>query len=328
MAKSSRSVSADRDSATQVELTRRRLRVNRLERELDLLLGDLPRAVRDRLTMNAFKFGSDASRRAFFAKLKADKAAGGGGGKRLGGALTGGTARPAMEVLKGDPDLDTTEVEVKFKKEADELVRELVGRDLTHDEICALANAPAGSEVTVSRIGPSGQPKRILALYSKSERHDAIRFLSKVGGQLELENSSMDVFEQGTGLGTKLLARQVDAAAAIGVDLITTNAIGKGDGRNGPVDKDAVGYAVWPRLGYDAKLDAVRREGLVGDSSGPLAEAYANAQTIQDLFRLPGGLETWKIRGRGMYMQFDPTPGSRSRQVLDRYVEARFGGDE
>lgn len=56
------------------------------------------------LTENAFKFGSDASRRAFFAKLAADKATGGGGGKPF---MKGISTKPTENGLTGEGELDS-----------------------------------------------------------------------------------------------------------------------------------------------------------------------------------------------------------------------------
>lgn len=268
------------------------------------------------LAMNAF--ANAASRRAFFAKLAADKATGGGGkGKKLGGALTGPAKRSAMDVLKGDPDLDATEIEPEYGRgEPQKKIKELFGRELSPEELASLANAPSGSTVKVLDAG-----RDRLEVYSNSERHDAVRFVKRDhNGDLVLENSSFEVFENGTGLGSKLLARQVDAAQKLGVKLIETHAARGDDTANG--------YYTWPRLGYNADLDGLDRKSITEGMDGPLKDLYLKAETVQDLFRLPGGLEAWRLRGNGKSMSFDPTPGSRSRQVLDAYIAARFSEDE
>lgn len=255
-------------------------------------------------TVNAF--ASDKARRWYFATrakaMAADKATGGGGGKR---------SRPLLT----DPDLDASKVKVRFEDgtSPEKVGQGLFGRPLTHEEIVALSVAPAGSEVRVFRKGTG------LEFYSSSERHEASRVVSRNdAGELVLDNYSLEIYATGSGLGTKLLARQVETAGSLGISKITTHAV-----RNA----DSNGYYTWPRLGYDAELGSRLRAKFSLNAPDKLTQQVVGEKaTLSELLATPEGRAFWKEYGATTPMTFDPTPGSRSRQVLAAYIAERFGG--
>ena len=75
------------------------------------------------------------------------------------------------------------------------------------------------------------------------------------------------------------------------------------------------GYYTWPRLGYDAELEPEYRR--------KLPEQFRDARTVQDLMATREGAEHWKRTGYMAQMKFDTTPGSRSIQVLNRYLASK-----
>jgi GNAT superfamily N-acetyltransferase len=158
-------------------------------------------------------------------------------------------------------------------------------------------------------------------------------------GDLEIVNHELEVYpgRQGAGLGTKVLAQEVAACERMGVRRIKTQA-GRGPNMNG--------YYTWPRVGYDAELDADEwaRMAVMGKYEGEAFKGQSPAQikdairqTVADLklpvdrsFRLSDMMKTaagraaWKRFGISIACEFDPRPGSLSRRTFDAYVKEKF----
>lgn len=115
---------------------------------------------------------------------------------------------------------------------------------------------------------------------------------------------------RGGGFGTKAFADQVRGMVREGGKEIVTTA-GKGGGGKDKMN----GYYTWPRLGYDAPLEEQYRR--------KLPEQFRDARTVQDLMATREGAEHWKQTGYMAQMKFDTTPGSRSIQVLNRYLASK-----
>jgi hypothetical protein len=110
------------------------------------------------------------------------------------------------------------------------------------------------------------------------------------------------------GVATRVVARQMDAAAKMGIQTVFLTAAGeKGDDYNG--------YYTWPRLGFDAKIpwNTIKRA----------PPGLRSATTLLDLFSRPGGPEWWKEHGSEIVVSFDPSLGSPNRQALDDYLAVK-----
>lgn len=115
---------------------------------------------------------------------------------------------------------------------------------------------------------------------------------------------------RGSGMGTKAFAGQVQGMVFEGGKNIHTTA-----GKGGAGGDKMNGYYTWARLGYDAELDdSYRRK---------LPEQFKAAKTVQDLMATKEGAAHWKQTGYMTGMDFDTTPGSRSIQVLNRYLASK-----
>lgn len=108
---------------------------------------------------------------------------------------------------------------------------------------------------------------------------------------------------RGGGLGTRIFASEVEAAARAGFDHIETTA-GRSESMNG--------YYTWPRLGYDAEID-----------SYDLPDSLSSAQYVSDLMRTQEGRDWWRENGYQTEMRFDLSNGSLSRAVLDAYLKEK-----
>jgi len=109
-----------------------------------------------------------------------------------------------------------------------------------------------------------------------------------------------------------------------------------------------VGYAVWPKFGYNATMNSAWRaidsqsEIRAMDSGGDLDLAAAIVQEAEDnynalvdanggkkpvdllqLFSMNGGQDWWKEYGGDITLHFDRRPRSPSREALMRYMDSR-----
>ena len=112
------------------------------------------------------------------------------------------------------------------------------------------------------------------------------------------------------GLGRFSFAIQVESAVQAGYSRIETYAAGSHQN-----DLGLNGYYTWARLGYDAPLTAAERKSLPPELAG--------ARTVADLMATEDGAAWWKANGTGRRMVFDLSPGSRSRQALQHYLERK-----
>lgn len=114
---------------------------------------------------------------------------------------------------------------------------------------------------------------------------------------------------RGQGIGTALLATQVRKAEELGFSHIETHAV-RDDGWNG--------YYTWARLGFDAPIMHV--------DDKPIRDLLRarGVERISDLMKTPDGREWWMKNGGSYKGEFDLTPGSLSRRVLDAYAAQKL----
>jgi hypothetical protein len=88
--------------------------------------------------------------------------------------------------------------------------------------------------------------------------------------------------------------------------------LGAGRGPLPAADADTmVGYAVWPKFGFDAPVAPVELDRFPN-------RALYRASTIQDVRKAAPGW--WEDHGSGRTMSFDLTAGSRSWSILLNYL--------
>jgi len=121
-------------------------------------------------------------------------------------------------------------------------------------------------------------------------------------GELVIHNQFLEVFGTGEGMGTEILARQIQAARNAGVSKLRTEAA-RAENYNG--------YYTWARLGYDAKLpDYAKQE-------------FPKLDKISDLMMTEKGRSWWKKNGKTIDMDFDLDPNSRSSKIFESYLSAK-----
>jgi len=177
------------------------------------------------------------------------------------------------------------------------------------DHLTALAGGQPGSRVSAFAGSTPGTLNLSIDHPDTTEWRRSLSVAAD--GSLELYNAMFFLRPnaQGSGFGTTAFAAQVAGAVAAGVSRIKTCA-GRGTLDGVPMN----GYATWPRLGYDAPLDAGQR--------AKLPEGLKGAKTVLDLYESKEGRDWWKENGTTTGMTFDVSPGSRSLKTLNAYLAA------
>jgi hypothetical protein len=188
----------------------------------------------------------------------------------------------------------------------------LFGKAITNDEIADLVGAADGATLGIEAY---------YNYHASTESHITVevdhpwytqnRVICKSpAGELVIYNKSFEAEKDApAGMGTRIIARQVQAARAMGVKRLETWGAGS---FNGSMN----GYYTWPRLGYVAELDYTQRE--MAREAG-----LGEVETTADVMRAPGGPAWWKRNGSAGVMKFDLDPDSVSSQALEYYLEEK-----
>ena len=198
-------------------------------------------------------------------------------------------------------------VSVKDKTTADK-IKELTGQS---DPAKLARAAGATHDADVKMEYKNGQ----VEINVVHDDYTSIRYLKKEGGELVMTNAEIKVHKKGTGQGTEIFAEQVKHAEELGVSKIKAVAAGsKGSKYNG--------YYTWPRLGYDQDLsDDIP---MKNSARAELTTKFPKAKSVGDLMTTKEGREWWQENGADLdFATFDLKKGSRSRKVLDAYIEER-----
>lgn len=199
-------------------------------------------------------------------------------------------------------------------------IAQALGGDWTAAKVAAVAGAPddakvtitkAGSKIEVEAVGPPAADGRKSYILQRS--------VMREGDKVVIDNDLFKVHPdlRNSGLGARIFARQVENAAASGVDRFDTYAAGIAEPKGTPQD-DATynGYYTWPRLGYDG--------GLTKSQRNKLPDTLQGATRISDVMKTPEGRDWWRYEaGAGAEVRFDLKPGSQSRRVLEGYLKER-----
>ena len=258
-------------------------------------------------------------------------------GRERSGASGSGSDKPKTSKLSGDGDIDNFEdiskppAGVTLTIGSDSELRSLKSDifnnpNISDDEVFAAFGALSGSSVDISSSRSGRYSVSISAPYlSGTQNRSVVKYSN---GDIIMSNSYFRVAPdyQGTGIGTKSFARQVEFASKLGVNKISTFAA-KSTVYNtdGSLNKDRSynGYYTWARLGYDASPTTrlTRAQNYFGKS---------DIRSIADLFDIKAssskisGADWWKNNGESYDMTFDLTPGSRSRKRLTDYSKNYF----
>ena len=125
-----------------------------------------------------------------------------------------------------------------------------------------------------------------------------------------IKNSFFKVEDAGKGLGTEILARQIQNASDMGFKKLQTYAT-----RDEHLKYN--GHYTWPRLGFDSAINwrEISREGMSAAS-----EEIKGAEFISDLMKTKAGRDWWKEHGASHMAEFNLDPKSQSMRVFRDYL--------
>lgn len=225
---------------------------------------------------------------------------------------------PAFAALEKDVDVRFRGSDVE-RKEFDKVTKNIFGTKATPEQVAALIGMPEGTKIVVE----------VRHQYIKLEAENKVgmglgadRSIYKDKGTIAIHNNEMSLLkvDQGKGIGLSVFARQVEAARAAGVkEIVCLAARSFGD--------EYVGYAVWPKFGYDGPIPRAVKEAI----AVALPHAAADIQSavnVSDLMRTAEGRAAWIEHGTSFEAKFTITPdkSSLSEAVLDAYIKSKTGG--
>lgn len=213
---------------------------------------------------------------------------------------------------------DTTNSLQSSRKEYRGALRDLDLLNRSIDEIGTLAGQMDGVRTDVYARESDEEEGAYAGIYlfTDSDEYEQRRIVS-VDHNDELvvlnEYFVVDSKHRGSGLGTRIFARQVKAARDMGVGYLSTHAV-RSDGMNG--------YYTWSRLGYDNTLKEAF--GNIRNSTyEAVREAYPKATHISDLMRTKESRDWWKANGTSVHLKFDLNPDSLSMRRFEHYLEQK-----
>lgn len=210
-----------------------------------------------------------------------------------------------ISVVRRNPSVLTRSALIRT---VDEVGQTLFGRTLHDEEWAALVGAPDASEVTIAPSRLDHGDELAIELRHPWVHDYALRRVFLQGRALIVRNEFLTVVptERTQGIGTRMLAIQVGAAAQLGAARIETEA----DGR--PGSRTRVGYYVWGRLGFNGAIRPAVRAAL--------PTSLRDSADINALMFRQAGPEWWQGHGHAFEGTFDLAAGSRSRQILEAYT--------
>lgn len=194
-----------------------------------------------------------------------------------------------------------------------EFARQLIARDFTDEELAEAVGAL--DDATLKVVKKKGADElRIEVEHPRiKEQHRWMRRDEK--GDLLIFNFK---FYKHSGappeVGLDSFQRQVVGAQALGVKRIETFAAGNHESLK---SKNEVGYLVWAKFGFDARLAVEQRMQL------QQTPELATVETLNELISLPAGEEWWKLNGSPMKMVFELTADSSMMRVFRRHLKKK-----
>ena len=188
---------------------------------------------------------------------------------------------------------------------------------LTPSEIAKLAGTTASADVEISYDGNE------IGIKSEDGFSSERIIMKDRGGDPYIYNSWFSVNVKGEGLGSTILARQVQNAINHGFAKIKCSAA-RGNAMTG--------YYVWPLLGYDGPVPDKfsNPDRFRGPSRAEFEEEFKNlpenlknATMVSEFFKTQEGMEFWKKWGLTFDATFDLSEGSYSRRWFAHRIERK-----
>ena len=222
--------------------------------------------------------------------------------------------KPLNQILAGKPVADRVirtpkDVAVDFDYGTEDRLVEMLGRELTHDQIGGLVGALDGAKISVIDHEDGLHFTVRHPLIATQERildHDW-------AGRLFIHNEifrTSRTAPKGTGL--KSFATQAFHAERFGIEYIDTMAAGNYSSTAGKVWN---GYYSWARMGYNARLTESDWDRF------PLT--FRGIEDLNGLIEQTNGKRVWLYYGYGRPMMFDLNRDSASFRILRKYLQEK-----
>ncbi|VTS00558.1 phage portal protein family protein [Tuwongella immobilis] len=214
---------------------------------------------------------------------------------------------------------DKTKVVILDHAAAEKAFQDFFGHPVESSTIKALAWGRDGCDAELEVVSSGDTIKLALssAVYRGKSAFGTSRTIRRdKDGKIVLENDYAKIGKKSRlrGLSAECLLAQAQAAEKLGISRIETYAAGLFSEIS-----DYNGYYTWARCGYLGLMDASQFLSLPPEYQ----RLMGRSRSIQTLMALPGGRDVWKRHGSGWVGVFNPKTGSRSRQILEAYVEER-----
>lgn len=212
------------------------------------------------------------------------------------------------EHFKGDVTVNVDAPDV-----INDIERSLFGREIEDKEWAQLIGAPDGAEVKVAPVGEYGDMANVVHVSSQQDEYRVIqsRYIGQDDeGETVIQNASMTISQDApAGLGTHIIAMEVEKGKDLGVDRIEVYAAGF------PGSAATNGYYTWPRMGFDAPIPSEFRTYLPAE--------LTEATRMNEVMAHPDGRAAWKAQGRGIDLVMDLSEGSKSLATFEAYLEEK-----
>lgn len=219
----------------------------------------------------------------------------------------------------------TKDVSVRYDGVTEAHVKKVLGFAPTASDLADLSGAPGGSVLTIGKAPTRGKAGRtesvdkvkVAKAFQVLVSHPEIEYCRRVvaldvNGRRWVHNEEIRLVEsaKGGGIGSRMLAKQVDLGARLGFSHIECWAARYVRGYSD-------GYIVWPKLGYDGKIPDLARSRLPVEWSGQTL--------VSEILRSEGGVDWWRQFGSDIFdAKFDLAEGSYSRERLKKYMEKKL----
>ena len=187
----------------------------------------------------------------------------------------------------------------------DDFIKENFGESITRKDV-ARATGAHGNEKVILNVTRD----KTLAFEIEGQDYSCKGFIEPWSGDKHLYIDLMK--SEGGGHAARLIGMMSEHLPKLGINKIKLEAAGVKGGWNG--------YYTWPRLGFNARLGTQ----LDAEQKAALAKTpFKDATTIHEVMMHPKGAKWWKEHGSTIMCEFDTTPGSVHRQILEGYLKAK-----
>lgn len=205
---------------------------------------------------------------------------------------------------------------------------EIMGKQMTTEDIARLAGAMSGSTVKVKyeklHFVKDNQIREVFSLVFEVHNPKYLDgpmvrhiFDSDVNGVMTIVDNINFVLKEafrGKKIAAQSLAFQVEAAQRLGFTKIVANVAGA-------PDSAYTGWMTWPQMGYDGTIPNDILSSIPEDDLAAIGLLDIQSLTIQRLLDA-GGEELWIKYGKGFNMEIDLLhPNQRAKNLVEQFVK-------